>query len=313
VTRVAVVHSGSLVGRELRQQIAARAERFEEIRVLSTVEEEIGDVTEVAGAAAFVGRVDEHAFDGIDLAYFCGSIERDREALAALPPAVAAVLLSRGATAEDAPAAVAGVGLAGRGGARRLTSPHPATVAATLLLDRLGPFAPRRAVATVALPVTVDSDSGLDDLFDESRRLMSFQSPAGRGRQIAFNLTPDATAAAQVEREIAAALGRPLEVAVQIVRAGVFHGLALSLWVELEPTTDAGALRRALGGGGVEVARKPAGVGPVSVAGSERLVVGEVRPGAGGYSIWAAMDNLVRGGALNALELGDELLEPPAG
>jgi aspartate-semialdehyde dehydrogenase len=49
-------------------------------------------------------------------------------------------------------------------------------------------------------------------------------------------------------------------------------------------------------------------VGPVTVAGGERLTVGAVRAAAGGYSIWAAMDNLLRGGALNAVELAEEML-----
>ena len=52
--------------------------------------------------------------------------------------------------------------------------------------------------------------------------------------------------------------------------------------------------------------------GPVDAAAREEVVVGSVRPDAGapgGYWIWAVMDNLTRGGALNAVEVA----EPSAG
>jgi len=47
-------------------------------------------------------------------------------------------------------------------------------------------------------------------------------------------------------------------------------------------------------------------LGPIDAAQSERLLVGELRPDprhAGGYWLWATLDNLTAGGALNALAI----------
>ena len=50
--------------------------------------------------------------------------------------------------------------------------------------------------------------------------------------------------------------------------------------------------------------------GPAAAAGEETLLVGEVRAAGqpGTFWIWATMDNLVRGGALNALDLAEAML-----
>ncbi|HLF55406.1 MAG TPA: hypothetical protein VI942_01035 [Thermoanaerobaculia bacterium] len=309
--KFALVHPNTLVGKEVRQQLEARAATFDDVRLLSTIEGEIGAVTEYAGAAAFVGRADAEGLDSVDLAFFCGALEADRAALAHLPAEARAILLSPGATTEDAPPAVAGIARAARAGQRRLTSPHPAAVALALLVAPLERFRPRRVVATVALPVTAESDTALDDLFEESRRILTFQSPPPSVRsrgQRAFNLLPVEPADDRIESQVGAVLGHELPVGIQLVRAGVFHGMVAQVWIDLEERPDPAELRKTLAGGAVELARKPGAVGPVAVAGNERLVVGSVRSAAGSYGVWAAMDNLVRGAALNAVELAEEML-----
>jgi len=320
VTRVALVHPTSLIGNELRQLLARPECSGWETRLLSVDDEEVGQVTEAGGAAAFVGRVDELAFDELDLAFFCGPLERDRRAAATLPASVPAVFAATGAGAEDGRAAIAGVRESRRAGSTRLVSAHPAAVALGLLLDPLGALGLRSARATVALPVSHGEDDGIEELFEETRRLLSFQSPTprgkARGRQVAYNLAADdaeSDAIAAATREALADEDLPL--AVQAVRAGVFHGLALQLWVELDEPPSAAELRRRLGSApAVELARRTATVDPVGVAGGERLVVGAVRAaGTGAFGVWAVLDNLLRGGALNALELGLELLGQPAG
>ena len=235
--RIAVVHPGTLLGKEVLQQIEARAAGWGEIHLHSTLEEEVGNLADVAGAAGFVGRADAASLDGVGLAFLCGPIEAEREVLAALPEEARAILLSTGASAGDARPAVAGVRAAERAGERRLLSAHPAAVALALLAAPLSRYRPRRLVATVALPVTVESDSGLDDLFEETRRILTFQGgPSTRGRdQRTFNLLADAdgATAATIEAQLGSVLGPGLEIGVQAVRAGTFHGVAASVWLEL--------------------------------------------------------------------------------
>lgn len=312
---VAVVHPTSLLARELRERLEARPDLAGELRLLSADEEEVGALTESAGAATFVGRLDAEAFEGVDLAFLCGERGGGPEALRVLPPHLPAILLGPGAEATGAPPAVAGVHAAALAGLDRVASPHPAAVAVVLLLDALAPLAPRRAQATVVLPVSGLGDPGIEELFGQTRAILAFDGAGARGKrfpaQIAFNLLPAADDGGEIEREVASALGRELPVAVQLVQGGVFHGLAVSLRVELEGPADAAAVRRQLGHGyAVELARDARKVGPVAVAGEEKVLVGGVRAGEspGAFWIWAVMDNLVRGGALNALELAEAML-----
>ena len=74
---VAVVHPTSLLAKELRERLEARSDLCRELRLLSLDEEEIGAVTESAGAAAFVGRLEPDSLAGVDLAFFCGDIARE--------------------------------------------------------------------------------------------------------------------------------------------------------------------------------------------------------------------------------------------
>lgn len=310
----AVVHPTSLLGKELRERLETRADLCTELRLLSDDEEEVGQVTEAAGAAAFVARLDEDSLDGVDLVFLCGEIEGDRATLARLPRTAVAVLMSRGATIDDAPAAVGGVGAEALAGQQLALSPHPAAVALVLMLDALAGFRPRRATATAMMPVSEFGEPGIDELFEQTRGILAF-SGAPRGKlfpaQVAFNLLPSTEDAYEVERAARQALGGDVDLSVQLVQGGIFHGVAVSLRVELaEPATPADVRKRLGAARAISLARDPRKVGPVAAAGEESLLIGEVRAAGepGAFWVWATMDNLVRGGALNALDLAEAML-----
>ncbi len=311
---IALLHPSSLIGKELRERLEGRPNLCRELKLLSIDEEEIGAVTEAAGAAAFVGRADSDAFDGVDLVFLCGDIAHDRRVLELLPSGLPAVLLSRGATSADAPGAVGGVNSDALVGVERATSPHPAAVATVLLLDALAPFEPLRAEATAITPVSSFGNAGIDELFEQTRAILTLTgTPKGKifPAQIAFNLLPTTEDVAEVERLARQALGTPTPLSLQIVQGGLFHGLGLSLRTELAQHPSASDLRKALGKArAIEAVRDPRRLGPAAVAGEENLLLGEVRAAGepGQYWIWAAMDNLVRGGALNAIELAETMI-----
>jgi len=312
---VAVIHPTSLLARELRERLEARPDLCGELRLLSDNDEEVGTLTESAGAAALVARLGPDSLEGVDLAFVLGDIERVRASLGQLPRGLPAVLLSPGATEEDAPAAVAGVHVEGLVGRERVASPHPAAIAVSLLVDALGPLKPRRAAATVLLPVSMLGDAGIEELFEQTRGILAFSGAASRAKlfpaQIAFNLLPAEEDGAGVADAARRALAGTVELAIQLVQGGVFHGLAVSLRVELEGNPEPADVRRLLGRArGIALARDLRKLGPVASAAEEKLLVGAVRraEAPGSYWIWSVMDNLTRGGALNALELGEALL-----
>jgi len=102
-------------------------------------------------------------------------------------------------------------------------------------------------------------------------------------------------------------LGRDLELSLEIVRAAVFHGFAVSLHVELEATPEPAELRATLGESPfVDLSLDPQELGPIDAASRDEVIVGPVRRDprrAGVYWIWAVMDNLTCGGAANAIAI----------
>ena len=61
--------------------------------------------------------------------------------------------------------------------------------------------------------------------------------------------------------------------------------------------------------GVIETAENGADLGPLAVAGEPKILLGEVDVNEDGLCrIWAVLDNLTRGGALNALELAKRIL-----
>jgi aspartate-semialdehyde dehydrogenase len=317
VRRVVVVHPNTLIGRELRERLAPRRELTGELRLLSSIEDEIGQLAESGGEVTFVGRLDDDALEGVALAFFCGAIETDRAWLERLPAGVTAIVLSAGATLADGDTGPAAIAEAQhRGG--RLLLPHPAAVGSALLLARLAPFGVRAANAVALLPVSTRGGAALDDLFEETKALLAFKTPK-RSRsaagQTAFNVALSAVDADEAARQTLAELGASFPFSLQLLEAGIFHGVALSLHVELERPADARAIRRDLAADPrFEIARKSAAVSPATLAGAEQMVIGEVRAGAGPRSfwIWAVYDNLTRGGAAAAIEIAERLLGGPA-
>ena len=235
--------------------------------------------------------------------------------LADLPRGCTAVLLAADAGADLARPAVAGVSDVMPGEAP-LLSPHPGAVALAHLLHPLRPLGLRRAAATLILPASMHGEPALEELFAQTRSLITF-SPQPKspifGGQLAFNVVALPEVGERLLDLTAQALGgEPLPLAVQVLEAGVFHAVSLSLWIELAPATTVRQLRQALAAHApIEIVREEVRLGPVDAASSDHLMLGRIhsdprQPGA--FWLWAVMDNLTTGGVINALGLATELL-----
>jgi len=200
-----------------------------------------------------------------------------------------------------------------------LVSPHAGAVALARLVHPFG-AAVRSVAATILLPVSAIEEEALHELFEQTRSILAFAAPPPSpvlGGQLAFNIVQGRDVAAEVVDPLVALLGPQVEISVQTLLGGVFHGVAVSAYVRLDDGADPARLRAALADApDVELraetlrtaaAAKPVvRLGPIDAAQSERLLVGELRPDprhAGGYWLWATLDNLTAGGALNALAI----------
>jgi aspartate-semialdehyde dehydrogenase len=313
MTAIAILHPTNLRGKELRETLEARHRNWSDLRLLSTHEDEIGTLTEVAGTAALVNRYEPESLKGVDLAFLCGTAEESRPILAEMPGETTAVLLSPDATLDDGLPVVTGVNSEATHGRRSLVSPHPAVILLAHLLHPLRGFSATEAVATVIQPASMKGQEGLEELFDNSRQIVSMASRTTTpvfGTQLAFNILPAAMAAEVVGDQLHTILAGSPPVAMQILQGGVFHSIAASVLVRCPSNPTLAAFRKALAENPVlEVAVKPRLLGPVDAAGSDKVIFGSLRKDdAGAFWLWAVMDNLTRGCAVNALEIAEAVL-----
>lgn len=311
MTAIAIVHPMNLLGKELRESLD-RLPRFSgDVRLLSGREDEIGTLTEVAGAASLVTRYNPEALAGVSVAFLCGAMAENRPILADLPAETTAILLSLDATVEDGQPVVAGVNDEAAGRHRVLLSPHPAVVLLASVLDALRGFSPKEAVATLIQPASIRDDAGIEELFEQTRQIVAMTGRTATpvfGAQLAFNLLPAPLAADPVAAQLHAVLSGPPTVALQLLQGAVFHSLSASLYVRCRESASPQAVRKVLAAHPhLEAADKPRSLGPADAAASDKILYGNVRKdeAGGGLWLWAVMDNLTRGGALNAIAIAE--------
>lgn len=311
MSAIAIVHPGTLVGKELRDSLENRMKSWRDIRLLSNDAEEVGTLTEVQGAAALIQRYEPDSFKDVSTVYFCGPAAANRPLYADVPPSALAVVLSPDATPEDGVPVVAGVNsdaVSAITSGSRLVSPHPAVVLLAHVLNPLRPMQPVDLVGTVIQPASAQGDPGIQELFEQTRQIVAMISRTPTpvyGAQLSFNLLPTASDPLPLSDLLQKVVPEMPPVPLQMVQGGVFHGMAVSLHARFGGSTTPQALRKALTASPyVEMAEDPKHLGPIDSGSSDKVLVGAIRQDqAGGFWFWAVMDNLTRGTALNAIEI----------
>lgn len=322
MSRLVLLNPTTLIGKELIDALRGHP-LAADLRLLSLDDGEVGQLTEAAGAAALVGRADAEEIAAADVLVVCGAAGPYRELLAERRPGATLVLAGPDASAADpgATPVVAGVNLDAAAAGGALVSPDAGGILLAHLLRPLLDDAAftggvERVVATVVQPVSVYDRPGLDELFAQAQRMVAMQSQAPSElfahRQLAFNLFPAPRPPRRLVAEVREVLGAGgLELAVHVVQGGVFHGVSALVRVTLGTAVEPGELRSRLdrhpavelyapGDGGVGQ------LGPIDVPTSDKVLAGTVERDLDdatgrGYWLWAVMDNLTRGGALNVL------------
>ncbi|HXT51227.1 MAG TPA: Asd/ArgC dimerization domain-containing protein [Thermoanaerobaculia bacterium] len=307
----AILNPVGLLAKELREQLGNRPDLVRELRLLTTVEEEVGTLTESAGAAALVQRFSADDLDGVDVLFLCGPAAESRKALADLPARTPAILMSLDATPDDAPPVVAGINL-DESIAGNVLSPHPAAILLAHLLHPLREHGLQRAEATLLQPVSIFPAEALDQLFEQARSLLTFQPVVDSPhwpRQLAFNVVATESTADNVRAEVEAVLGSDVAISAQILQAGIFHGFAASVHLAFDPDPGATTLRDAYTNRPFIRWADEDPLGPLDAASTDDVLLGHLRPdGPGSYWLWSVMDNLTRGGATNAVAIAEALL-----
>lgn len=325
--RVAIVGAASLRGKEVKELLEASALPVEKLTLLDDTEA-LGHLTDYDGEPALVQRIEPGVFHSGEVVFFASTRpDFTRQHWRRASEAGALVIdLSHALLDEPGTQVRAGLLLnqAAPGAARWLISPHPAVL---VLLSLLVPLEKRfglvRAVANVFEPVSECGAAAMDELREQTVHLLSFQDVPETffDAQIAFNLLAGYGGRSPVRLEETEAVvagelnGCARELAarttLRLLQAPVFHGLGVSLWVDLERPPEPSAVEEALRSARVRVHTRDEPVPAVTdSAGCDEILLGPIvrdRSRASALWLWAVADNL-RLAARNAVELAESLV-----
>lgn len=327
--RVAIIGATSLKGKELKEVLEDRNFPVRKLSLLDD-DEALGQLSEFEGEPAVVQTVEPDTFKGNDLVFFAsttGSFTRSHWPAAA---AGSAALIDLSHALLDTPEARVRVPflqaepVAGDD-PRRFIVPHAAAIVLLALAARLeAAFTLRQIVANIFEPVSERGAAGLEELQEQTVRLLSFEDfpRAVFDAQVAFNLltqygdgsrAPLEETEDIIRREVSRAAPELQDrLALRVIQVPVFHSHTLSILVEVKERCEVADLERALQGERLRIlSRDEAPAAAVEVAGHEEILVGPVLRDGGRLSsfwLWAAADNL-RLTSSTAVDIAEELLE----
>ncbi len=336
--RVAVVGATGAVGQDLRRLLETRDFPCDEV-VMVASERSAGRMLPFRGRAHTVRALTEDAvFDGVDLALFSAGAARSREHAPRAVRAGATVVDNSSCWRMDpnVPLVVAEVNPYDLDRVPRgiVANPNCTTMIAVLPLKALhDAFGLRAFVATSFQAAGGAGQRGIDELEAQveplfaRRELLRMDGAAAaklvehtvHARTLAFNVVPllgtmqengYTDEEMKLQNESRKILGLPdLAVSPACVRVPVMVGHALQIRATFaEPVTAAAALSSMAGFPGLLLDHAPT---PLEWAGRDEVVVGRVRSDLvdpRSLNFWVTGDNLLKGAALNTVQLAELLV-----
>lgn len=316
--RLGIVNPLTLVGNEIKTILRERAFPFAKVALLDSTGSAAGALTELDDEPAVVSPVSDVELEDLDLVFFCGPAEGNREWIRRHKAGeFIAVDVSQPSTAEDGKLAVAGVNLDDVDeGDRLLVSPHPVAIPIALILHQIEQLSPiESCIATVIQPASEFEQQGVEELAAQTISVLNIQSVPKTifDRQLAFNLYP----ALERHEEFIVSQVRTLtdprnEIALLITQGTIFHGHTFSLFIKMRDGLDVARITDALRANpALALPEGDQQFGTIDAAGKDEVLIAEVRADAaiaGGFWVWAVCDNLRRSSALNAVLAAEKVL-----
>lgn len=338
--KVAVVGATGAVGRELLSIFESRKFPISELVVFGS-ELSVGKRLQFKGRELICKKLESGCFESVQIAFFDASDEVSKKWV---PEACAAGawVIDNSATFRLEDEFVLGVPEVNSDTIRRtihrglshpslssrvLSGPNCVAVPAAVVLSALQKVAPlKRVVISTYQSTSGAGGKAQKELLDQSRNFLENRAIETTyfARPIPFNCIPhigrfleDGTTSEEnkIILETQKLLALPsLPVSVTSVRVPTLVGHALSMNVEFESPTELSQVRNALKAqAGLEL-RDANDSYPthLDAAGGDLVLVGRVRQDPSvesGINLWVVSDNLRKGAALNAAQLGEILLE----
>jgi aspartate-semialdehyde dehydrogenase len=331
--KIAMAGATGAVGETLLSILADRKFPVAELVPLAS-ERSAGGKVEFAGRQVTVKNLADHDFSGVDIAFFSagGKVSREHAPRAAAAGAVVIDNTSEFRYQDDIPLVVSEVNpeaIAQYTNRGIIANPNCSTVQMLVALAPIHRAAgiERINVATYQ-SVSGAGRSGMEELGRQTAALLNFQSvePAKFSKQIAFNVIPHiddfqdngyTKEEMKMVWETRKILGdASIQVNPTAVRVPVFYGHAEAVHIETREKITAAQARALLEKApGVSVVdRREAGGYPTPVsdaAGKDAVCVGRIREDIShprGLNLWVVADNIRKGAALNAVQVGEILL-----
>jgi aspartate-semialdehyde dehydrogenase len=328
---VAIVGASTLKGKEVVEMLNERNFPAVDLRLLDD-DESIGQLEATGDEINFIQSVRAEQFTNIDFTFFAADAGTTRQSWKRARDAGSAIVDLSGALEEEPGATVRSLWVERERGLvwqpelqpAPCVVAHPASVALALLLLRARKAgAIRNAIATVFEPASEQGQKGMDELHQQTVNLLSFQSlPKDLfDSQVAFNMVARYGSGsklsldsleARVRRHYQKLVGPDApQPALMALQPPVFHGHALSIFLEMEQPVDEEKLSQALSGDHVTLAGSEDDSQPsnVNAAGQANILVSlkpePSRPN--GIWLWAAADNL-RVAAVAAVECAESMI-----
>ncbi len=319
-SRIAIVGAATPAGSALRKALADRAVPGSSVGLYGTTGGEVV-LSEYDGEARIIQEPEPEEIASQDIVFLCQPVPGLRPALAA--PGSRAIVIDLSGGDGGPSASLVHMALAPPPSdvrEREFVIPDPiALVLAELIHPLERAFGIESVTAFVLRPAADFGQPGMDELRDQTVRLLSFASVPKEvfGRQLAFNLIPqqllpEPDLERRVAGQVASLVGwREPRIAISIVTAPVFYGHAISLRVATERTAAVKDVLRAIGEDPrlAEPSHTTAAT-PLEVVEEQTIAVSLVSDdGAGGFWIWAVAGEAgtaaVEQAVLLAASLGD--------
>jgi aspartate-semialdehyde dehydrogenase len=316
--RLGIVNPLTLVGNEVSSILRERSFPLDRLVLLDTTGQ-AGALTDIGDEPAVVTAISDDELEDLDLVFFCGPAEKNREWLQREDSDVQflAIDLSQPTSSEDGKLAIAGINLEEVDDANPIiVSPHPIAIPIALILHQIEQVAPvELCTATVVQPASQFDQPGVEELAKQTLSVLNVSSMSHEifERQLAFNLYPaDEHAEESIVSQVRALTDARAEIALFVTQGTIFHGHTFSLFVRMRGDADIDAITASL-------KRNPAIVfpegdqqfGTIDAAGKDEVLIAELRADPsirGGFWVWAVCDNLRRSSALNAVLIAEKVL-----
>jgi aspartate-semialdehyde dehydrogenase len=315
--RLGIVNPQTLVGNEIKNILRERAFPFAKVTLLDSTGKAAGTLTEVGDEPAVVSPVSDDELEDLDLVFFCGPAEGNREWIERHSDDNFIVIDVSQPSTSDGKLVIAGINLESvTADNTTLISPHPVAIPMALILHQVKKLSRiEMCAATVIQPASEFDQIGVEELARQTLSVLNIQAIPKEvfDRQLAFNLYPALEHNEEfIVRQIQTLTDSHAQIALLITQGTIFHSHTFSLFVQTEDALEIPEVTQKLGENpAIGLPEEDESFGTIDAAGKDQVLVAEVRRDpsiAGGFWVWAVCDNLRRSSALNAVLLAEKVL-----